>query len=1066
MAGGSLGPIFAGIALTFGMFFFIFAARYYIFTAAIFLLQLFRKGNHYNSTNRNNQGLRHATNGGTQNSRLSKFFGFMNNQTNHNAYQNHAMNGNGYRNHAANRNSGSERFATDQSSEPFVSIHLPFYNERNVAERIISACMSMDYGNYEVIVIDDSTDETVRLLDRWSKYQASMTYALNGGSSLSGQLVTLQRPALKIVHREKRAGFKGGALDEALKRMDPRAEYVIVLDADFIPPPDLIKTFLSYVAVASAASVFESIMQIDQEFAAGEISVEEYLSKRESLAARVIGRRSVRDALRAGGDAIFRLDQLYAEDKLGLEEYFARRRAVVGVLEALGLGRMIYEPFEDRVALMYAFELDQLLAEAKIEIKEYIRRTRFLRPKLAALRKLGEISVGDVLSLDRLYGEGRVVDEDWYLTERRWLADRLVLSAADRERLKLHFETDQLYASGQLDENEYVSRKRAANGTATYNGADRNANNNYPNNHANNYANTSRISRILWRNKNNRNHANNSNHNRANHRWINNNHDGQNAFRYLNGELAAIQGYQWHYLNKSENWLTEGIRAEYSGSYVIERTCEEIFGAMKIVAGSVYMIRADLLRRYGWSTSITEDWELTCRLYRDGYKVQYTPLIQVPAECPSTIARLVRQRQRWAEGHTYNAKKYFGAIMRSKKVSTREKLEFLYFAPYYLQSVFFMIGTFFWLLSEAMHEYLPFWTAQFGWSLLLSNLMSLPLMNLAGLYAEETARKDIGGIFSTIVMSYILAPFQAYSALKGLLEKREGYWIRTFKTGKITEPIIRLRLERIWRKFKARGRKKSPTRREAVSVGKGEKRERQVGEGPAEEESERRPRFRFIRGAPSRASRRLIPFILLLILSGALAGTYVLSVLVREVGAIPAATKWYLYTDAITGGANACGTFGTLSTSSTSGTLSLTDNRLWCWTTYPTTYPVSPADNGGWNFHFAWGANGWSTKIVTIKVYYAAGTTLGTEQGATTFTMPSGDNGSTDQTITVTKTVADGDYYVQFSIRAQTSGPTVMTTGSTGTSLTVPENALILVGIVPLIGWRISMRERKRLGTQ
>ncbi|MGD2201582.1 MAG: hypothetical protein PVJ38_08125, partial [Candidatus Bathyarchaeota archaeon] len=40
--------------------------------------------------------------------------------------------------------------------EPFVSIQLPFYNERNVARRIIKACIDMDYTNYEILVADDS----------------------------------------------------------------------------------------------------------------------------------------------------------------------------------------------------------------------------------------------------------------------------------------------------------------------------------------------------------------------------------------------------------------------------------------------------------------------------------------------------------------------------------------------------------------------------------------------------------------------------------------------------------------------------------------------------------------------------------------------------------------------------------------------------------------------------------------------------------------------------------------------------------------------------------------------
>ena len=63
---------------------------------------------------------------------------------------------------------------------------------------------------------------------------------------------------------------------------------------------------------------------------------------------------------------------------------------------------------------------------------------------------------------------------------------------------------------------------------------------------------------------------------------------------------------------------------------MVDRTFQEVTGTLKMVAGSVYMIRADLLRECQWSSSITEDWELTLRLYEAGHKVLYTPLIQAP----------------------------------------------------------------------------------------------------------------------------------------------------------------------------------------------------------------------------------------------------------------------------------------------------------------------------------------------------------------------------------------------------------------------------------------------------
>lgn len=384
--------------------------------------------------------------------------------------------------------------------KPFVSIHLPFYNEKRVADRILSACAAIDYPNFEVIVCDDSTDETTDICEDWGR----------------------KDKRIRVIHRETREGFKGGALKYAVEQMDERTEFVIVFDADFVPYPDTIEMFVKY----------------------------------------------------------FKANNQGSED----------------------------------------------------------------------------------------YGKTNV---------------------------------------------------------------------------------------------------------------------------------AVIGGYQWHVLNKSENWITRGVRTEYAGSYVIERAAQELTGGLKQISGSVYMIRADVLKELGWGTSITEDFELTLKLYEKGYKVVYTPYIQAPAECVSTMKRLIRQRMRWAEGHSNNVKKMFFRLLKSTHLTVMEKVEFLYICPYYLQAAFFLVGTFCWLLAEAVFRArLPFWTSLWGWSLVLTNMLSLPLMNAVGLFLEEGEKRDYLGLLSFVAISYLVVPFQAYAAVKGLLEAEEGTWFRTPKTGKITDIFTRGRFYR------------------------------------------------------------------------------------------------------------------------------------------------------------------------------------------------------------------------------------------------------------------------------
>src|SRR5437868_1065845 len=429
-----------------------------------------------------------------------------------------------------NGNGNGNGFHLDLGYHPFVSIHVAAYNEKRVIERLLQALSQLEYPEYEVVLVDDSTDDSVQILERWRTV-----------------------PRFKILHRTSRAGYKGGALQEALKVMDPRTEYVVVFDADSVPFPDSIERLLPlFYRVSDGTS-----------------------SKR-------------------------------------FEAAFGR--------------------------------------------------------------------------------------------------------------------ADPPSEPGQI-------RRRV--------------------------------------------------------------------------EVAAVQSYQWHVLNKSESWLTEAVRAEYAGSYMIERPFQDAIGSLKMIAGTAYMIRADLLRQVGWGTSITEDWELTLKLYTRGYKVIYTPWAETPAECVSTFARLARQRMRWAEGHTHNVRKWFLPIMGSPLVTPIEKLEFLYDSSYYLQAGLFILGSLSWLISEAVfHTHVPGWTALLGWSLLFSNVFALPLMNAGGLILEEAPARDVQGVFGALFLSFALVPFQGWAAFKGLVSKDEGPWFRTPKTGRVTDDVRHLRRLHMLRRW-LRGRRSS-----------------------------------------------------------------------------------------------------------------------------------------------------------------------------------------------------------------------------------------------------------------
>src|SRR5438067_10013626 len=118
-------------------------------------------------------------------------------------------------------NGNGNGYHVDLGYHPFVSVHVAAYNEKRVIERLLNALAQLEYPEYEVVVVDDSTDESVQILEGWRN-----------------------QPRFKILHRTSRTGYKGGALSEALKVMDPRAEYVVVFDADSVPFADSIERLL------------------------------------------------------------------------------------------------------------------------------------------------------------------------------------------------------------------------------------------------------------------------------------------------------------------------------------------------------------------------------------------------------------------------------------------------------------------------------------------------------------------------------------------------------------------------------------------------------------------------------------------------------------------------------------------------------------------------------------------------------------------------------------------------------------------------------------------------------
>ena len=112
--------------------------------------------------------------------------------------------------------------------EPTITIQLPIYNEKYVAERLVDAVCELDYPKekMKIMVLDDSDDSTTTLLHQ--------------------QIEKYQKIGFQIEHvrRGTRNGYKAGALKYAMKTTD--SQFVAIFDADFIPPKWFLRKAIPY----------------------------------------------------------------------------------------------------------------------------------------------------------------------------------------------------------------------------------------------------------------------------------------------------------------------------------------------------------------------------------------------------------------------------------------------------------------------------------------------------------------------------------------------------------------------------------------------------------------------------------------------------------------------------------------------------------------------------------------------------------------------------------------------------------------------------------------------------
>ncbi len=248
-------------------------------------------------------------------------------------------------------------------------------------------------------------------------------------------------------------------------------------------------------------------------------------------------------------------------------------------------------------------------------------------------------------------------------------------------------------------------------------------------------------------------------------------------------KLGAVIG-KFRCRNKNVNILTKFINIEtltfqwmaQAGRWKLFKLCT--------IPGTNFVIRRKILDEInGWDTkAITEDTELSFRMYRMGYKIKFMPLSVTWEQEPQTLNVWFKQRSRWAKGNIYVVLKNFKYIFDKSAGATR--FDILYYILIY---VFFLSAT---IISDAIFLLGAIEVVHInivGYNTILW-IMAYSVFVLSILVAISTEKGELS-IKNTIIViimyfTYcklwgIVAALGFYNYIKDVIFKREVKWYKT-----------------------------------------------------------------------------------------------------------------------------------------------------------------------------------------------------------------------------------------------------------------------------------------------
>ncbi|MCW4008582.1 MAG: glycosyltransferase family 2 protein [Candidatus Bathyarchaeota archaeon] len=162
---------------------------------------------------------------------------------------------------------------------------------------------------------------------------------------------------------------------------------------------------------------------------------------------------------------------------------------------------------------------------------------------------------------------------------------------------------------------------------------------------------------------------------------------------FADPEVGAVQGRPV-VLNEAQSLVTRLVTLERIGGYRIDQEARVALGLIPQFGGTVGGFRRRIIEALGGfdEAMLAEDTDLTFQVYLAGFKVRYVADAECYEEAFADWRAYWRQRHRWAQGHMQVCFKNVLRVLKSKKLSLKEKIDGILLLHVYFMPIITLIS--------------------------------------------------------------------------------------------------------------------------------------------------------------------------------------------------------------------------------------------------------------------------------------------------------------------------------------------------------------------------------------